>query len=97
MHGSLIKQIKSLAVPELYAQENRKDPIVYLKIELLKSTWQWFVAEVQVEDNDMLFFGYVRGFDNEWGYFRLSDLRSAGPLIYDCEFQPMPFSELKTE
>lgn len=97
MHGSLEAQIESLAVPVLYSQENEKDPIVYLKLELLGSAWQWFATEVSVEENDMLFFGYVCGFEKEWGYFRLSELREAGSLIYDCEFEPMPFSELKRQ
>jgi hypothetical protein len=95
MHDSLLVHIESLAVPVLYSQENNTDPIVYLKLELLNSTWQWLATEVSVEENDMLFFGFVRGFEKEWGYFRLSDLRSSGPLIYDCEFIPMPFSEVK--
>jgi hypothetical protein len=95
MHGSLLSHIESLALPALYSQENNKDPIVYLKLELLNSTWQWLATEVSIEENDMLFFGYAVGFEKEWGYFRLSDLRSAGPLIYDCEFEPRPFSEVK--
>ena len=97
MHDSLTKHLESVSVPPLYAQENEKDATVFLRLLLLNSDWQWFVTELEQKDGDILFFGYVAGFDNEWGYFRLSDLRETGMLIYDCEFQPMRFSELKTK
>ena len=97
MHGSLTKQIASLGVPALYAQENEKDATVYLRLYLLGSNWQWFVTELEAQDGDTLFFGFVAGFEKEWGYFRLSEMREAGQLIYDCEFAPMPFSEVKAK
>ena len=52
---------------------------------------------------DFLFFGYVIGLAEEWGYFVLSELEtSRGPLGLPIErdlfFQPGPFSQvIKTE
>ena len=97
MHGSLIKQMTAVGVPILGTQEETADPTVYVRLQLLNTTWQWFVTEADVKEDDTLFFGYVCGFEYEWGYFRLSELKGAGPLIYDCEFKPMPFSELKAK
>ena len=36
----------------------------------------WFVTEGQQEEDDFLFFGFVIGLENEWGYFVLSELES---------------------
>jgi len=39
------------------------------------SSWTWYVAEGEhLGKGDYEFFGYVEGHENEWGYFRLSDL-----------------------
>lgn len=50
---------------------------------------------------DFLFFGYVMGQFNEWGYFTLSELDSARgplglPIERDLYFQPGPFSQVIT-
>ena len=37
--------------------------------------WTWLVAEgEEQEDGDWLFFGLVKGFEEEWGYFSLREL-----------------------
>ena len=67
-------------LPPLYSQEKNKDPIVHLKIFCPWSNWTWFVTEGEPDEDDFRFFGYVCGFDEEWGYFVLSELESAhGP------------------
>ena len=40
--------------------------------------WEWLVAEGEyVEDMDTwMFFGLVKGFEEEWGYFTLAELVS---------------------
>lgn len=47
-----------------------------------------------------VFFGYVEGFENEWGYFSLEELSSVvGPLNMKIErdknFTPTKFKDLK--
>lgn len=37
---------------------------------------RWFVTEAEKQGDDWLFFGYVQLHENEWGYFRLSELES---------------------
>ena len=39
--------------------------------------WTWLVAEgEELDDGDWQFFGLVKGFETEWGYFCLSELES---------------------
>lgn len=96
----LIAEIKKRGIPALYAQETSADPIVYLEISLFAFPWRWFVTECELDPSgcDVLFFGYVMGYENEWGYFRLSELEEARrPLLVDYGFKPVKFSELKKE
>lgn len=39
--------------------------------------WYWFVTEVDKEDPDYCY-GYVVGFENEWGSFLRSEIKSLG-------------------
>jgi len=42
------------------------------------SNWTWFATEGErTEDGDFEFFGLVKGFESELGYFRLSELENA--------------------
>jgi hypothetical protein len=87
------------ALPPLYSQEKTKDPVVHAKFFTPDSSWTWFVTEGSPEDDDFLFFGYVIGFEEEWGYFAHSELASVqGPLRLPIErdlyFRPGPFSEV---
>ena len=86
-------------LPALYAQENEKDPMVHAKFFTPWSNWTWFVTEGSQEDEDFIFFGYVIGFEKEWGYFSLNELQSArGPagltIERDLHFTPKRKSEL---
>tara|TARA_R100001463_G_scaffold32029_1_gene71996 strand:+ start:2146 stop:2409 length:264 start_codon:yes stop_codon:yes gene_type:complete len=44
------------------------------------SGWYWFATEIEEEDygGHPLYFGYVQGFENEWGSFWYGELE---PLI----------------
>ena len=84
-------------LPALRVQEHNKDPVVHIKFFTPDSNWTWFVTEGSAEEDDFIFFGYVMGFEEEWGYFALSELESArGPLRLSIErdlyFTPGPFS-----
>lgn len=86
-------------LPPLYSQEDTNDPLVHAKFFTPDSSWTWFVTEGQAEGDDFLFFGYVIGLEEEWGYFVLSELTSArGPLGLaierDLYFHSGPFSEV---
>jgi hypothetical protein len=85
--------------PALYAQEKEKDKIVYIKFFTPWSNWTWFVTEGSQEEDDFIFFGYVIGFEKEWGYFSLNELQSTkGPggltIERDLHFTPKRKSEI---
>lgn len=61
-------------LPRLYEHQSVDDPIVYAKSFFPGGSWTWFVTEGQPEGNDFKFFGYVIGFESEWGYFSLREL-----------------------
>ena len=87
------------SLPPLYSQEHAKDPVVHAKFFTPDSSWTWFVTEGGPEGEDFLFFGYVVGLEEEWGYFALSELQAVrGPLGLaverDLEFDPGPFAEV---
>ena len=86
-------------LPALYSQENNKDPTIRGKFFTPDSNWTWFATEGSEEEGDFRFFGYVIGFEEEWGYFVLSELESARgplglPIERDLYFKPGPFSEV---
>ena len=100
-HNLLPLELRS-TIPPLYAQEKIKDPIVYVKYFTPDSSWTWYATEGQPDGEDFRFFGYVIGFEKEWGYFLLSELQSARgpfglPIERDLHFRPAPFSEVEKE
>jgi hypothetical protein len=95
----LLTQELRASLPPLYAQDGNKNPQVFAKFFTPDSTWTWFVTEGGPEKDEFIFFGYVIGFEEEWGYFALSELESAcGPLKLPIErdlyFTPGPWSEV---
>ena len=86
-------------LPKLYAQEKNRDPMVHVKYFTPDSSWTWYATEGQAEDDDFLFFGYVIGFEREWGYFTLNELKAARgplglPIERDLHFTSAPLSEV---
>ena len=79
-------------LPRLYAQQTVEDPTVYAKFFFPGGVWTWFVTEGQAEGDDFTFFGYVIGFEAEFGYFSLRELEEVnvkGILIErDRYFEP---------
>lgn len=87
------------SLPALYSQEGNPDPVVYIRFFTLDSNWAWYVTEGSAEEDDFIFFGYVIGFEREWGYFSLDELmQSRGPMGLPIErdlyFKPGPFSQV---
>lgn len=87
------------SLPPLYAQDGNTNPIVHAKFFTPDSNWTWLVTKGNPEEDDFIFFGYVIGHEEEWGYFALSELESArGPLNLPIErdlyFKPGAFEEV---
>jgi hypothetical protein len=91
-------------IPPLYATENieEEEKIAYAKFFAPNTVWTWFVLEGEWSTNheDFMFFGMVHGFEQEYGYFSLSELESvadANPLFRierDLYFQATPLKNV---
>ena len=74
MTKELIKKLPKPYSTEKLAKE--EVPIVAKFFDPCGS-WTWYVTEGEVqEDGDIRFFGLVRGFETELGYFMLSELEA---------------------
>ena len=77
----LMTQELEVMFPALYSNESRdpKDVKVIAKFFDPCGSWTWYATEYDSKEG--LFFGLVRGFENELGYFSLEELQSVkGPL-----------------
>lgn len=86
-------------LPPLYSQEADPDPIVHIKFFTPDSSWTWYATEGESDGEDFRFFGYVRGHEDEWGYFLLSELSTARgplglPIERDLNFKPGRFHDI---
>lgn len=92
----LLTEALKKQLPALYSQQNTPDPMVITKFFHPLSNWTWYVLEFDGED---LFFGLVDGFEQEMGYFSLSELESINvkglPIERDLHFTPTPLSKFK--
>jgi len=87
-------------LPSLFSQEGSDDPMVYAKFFTPWTNWTWYATEGSPEDDDFIFFGFVFGFEGEWGYFSLKELESIkGPagltIERDIYFTSAPWSEVE--
>jgi hypothetical protein len=92
----LTKELRA-QLPPLYSQEQEPDPLMLCKFFTPDSSWTWYAFEF---DGDDVFFGWVVGFEQELGYFRLSELTQARgplglPIERDIHFSPMRLSQVK--
>lgn len=87
-------------LPKIGATEEIDDPTAVVKFFGLNG-WYWYATEFDGEDT---FYGLVQGWEEEWGYFSLSELESASTSMFgteipaverDCYWSPRKISELK--
>ena len=70
----LLTQENRKQLPKLYSQDGKgMEAIAYVKFFDPTSQWAWYASEFDGEDQ---FFGLVCGFEDEMGYFSLSELQS---------------------
>jgi len=65
------------------------------------SGWYWFATEKAWEQislikgkhmKDTIYFGYVQGLEEEWGYFSLAELESLAPKVWEIPKRNLPHS-----
>ena len=95
----LTKELKN-KIPPLYSQDGKGlEAIAYVKFFDPCGSWNWYVTEFDGEDT---FFGLVCGFENELGYFSLSELESVKGKLgigieRDLYFDPQPLKNFHNE
>jgi hypothetical protein len=90
------KEIEAI-IPLLYATEDVKDPIVYVKLFL--DGWTWYITELSI-DKDICFGYVVSPFGSELGYFSLHEIQEVKGILglgveRDLYFKPTPLSAIK--
>ena len=86
-------------IPDLYATEGETNPLCYVKLFTPDSNWTWYIIEFSKEDRNTCY-GYVQGFEDELGYFSLSELESVRGVLglsveRDLSFEPTRFATVK--
>ena len=84
-----------IGLPKLYDCEDTPTNEMMLRIRFYdtNSTWEWYLIEFEPETN--IAFGYVCGFEKEWGYFSIDELSSISSIKRDNDFQPITFEAWK--
>ncbi len=75
-----------------------QEKTVHVKFFFPAADWTWFVLEGKQETDDYVFFGFVIGFEEEWGYFTLNELQNINIQLLtvekDLHFQPGKFRDV---
>lgn len=72
--GSLIPEEIISSIPKLYETERSLNPICHVKLFTPDSVFSWFIIELSIDGDTC--YGFVKGFENELGYFSLSELEN---------------------
>ena len=89
--------IEEMNIPKLYETEEQKDPIAHIKLFI--DGWTWYVIEIDKSDYNTCY-GLVDGFEQELGYFSLSELESISDSYglkaeLDSSFKATRLSKIK--
>lgn len=85
--------LKDHGLLPLGSTEDIEDPIYPVKFFHPRSNWTWYACEFDGADT---FFGYVIGFEKEFGYFSLKELQENN-VERDRYYKPKRISEIKKE
>ena len=83
-------------VPELYSQEDIdvENMVVHAAYIIpFRSNWTWYMTEYDRESGDA--FGLVVGFEPEWGYFNIEELKELNAQRLILEDFPKTFREIR--
>ncbi|MFA6138744.1 MAG: hypothetical protein WC667_11735 [Sulfurimonas sp.] len=91
----MIKDEEMNTFPKLYETENIKtgNKTLQMKFMEVKSGWEWYLTEFDAEEK--IAFGFVKGFEKEWGYFSLTEMEDIPTIIRDETFIKIQFKDLK--
>ena len=73
-------------IPALYYNEGNPADKTIIKVKYFLSSFTWLVTECKIQENDVLFYGYVINHSypdcSEWCYFTLNQLM--GVRLFGC-------------
>ena len=86
MYQKLLTEEIKRQLPKLGSMDGKNSATVPIIVKFFSpyNGWSWYAVEGEEVDEDWEFFGLVRGFETELGYFRLSELdikRGQLPLV----------------
>jgi hypothetical protein len=86
-------------IPNLYETQDLEDPLCHIKLFTPDANFTWYIIEVSIDEN--LCYGYVKGLENELGYFSLDeivDIRGSLGLKVeiDSSFTPRLLSKVRS-
>lgn len=84
--------INSLSIPMLYETEEITDKMLLIKYIEPNTLWEWYLIEYDPQQK--LAFGYVIGFEKEFGYFSIEEMEAIPTIIRVEEFKPIKFKDL---
>ena len=71
------------------------------------SGWYWFATEMVGEQMslfgdgkevpDTIWYGYVQGMDDEWGYFSQAEIERLTPFAWEIQKKNLPYSGRRKE
>ena len=85
-------------IPPLYAQDGKGiDAIAHVKFFTPDAQWTWYATEY--DPKERIFFGYVQGIEDEFGYFSLDELQEVRGALglaveRDLHFKPVPLRDI---
>lgn len=89
-------------MPRLYETEGIPidEKIVWVRFICPWNEWEFY--GVEYDPREKLFFGYIRGDFDKWGYFSLEELKEMeGPfglkIERDLYFEPITFNQLMSD
>lgn len=97
--GRIIPKNLLKDIPDLYETQELKNPICHIKLFTPDSNWTWYITEYSKDVKDTCF-GYIKGLENELGYFSLNEIESIRGAFglkveLDLCFNPTPLLQIK--
>lgn len=98
--GNLISKeiIEEMKIPKLYETEEISNPTCHIKIFTPDSIFTWYVIEISIDED--IFYGFVKGFESELGYFSLKELNEIRGNLglkveIDSSFTPISLASVR--
>lgn len=99
MSADLLPNAVRKQLPPLYSTEGQEAALAIVHWWSPYSSWHWYASEF---DGENLFFGLVKGWELEYGYFSLAEFQDVqkkffSGIVRDETWQPVPLREIEAQ